>query len=109
MTWLCLAAAEFLSISCAISCTWAGYSWSQSNLGPIIFTMLYRGKWLSGEVAIRLFKPELSSDRATLESFKKDVAIYRRTRHENLVLFVGACMDPPNLAIVTSLCKGKII
>ena len=53
-------------------------------------------------MAIRLFRPELS-----LESFQEDVAIYRRTRHENLVLFMGACMDPPNLAIVTSLIKGE--
>ena len=35
------------------------------------------------------------------------VATFRKTRHENLILFMGACMTPPNLAIVTSLCKGK--
>ena len=35
------------------------------------------------------------------------VATFRKTRHENLILFMGACMNPPNLAIVTSLCKGK--
>ena len=59
-------------------------------------------------MAIRLIRPELPRDRATLKSFQEDVAIYRRTRHENLVLFMGACMDPPNLAIVTSLIKGEI-
>ena len=29
------------------------------------------------------------------------VAMLRKVRHENLVLFMGACMKPPNLAIVT--------
>ena len=26
----------------------------------------------------------------------------RRTRHENLILFMGACMEPPTLAILCS-------
>lgn len=42
----------------------------------------------------------------TLEQFKQEVANFRNTRHENLVLFMGACMKPPRLAIVTSMCKG---
>ena len=29
------------------------------------------------------------------------VATLKKTRHENLVLFMGACMTPPKLAIVT--------
>lgn len=37
------------------------------------------------------------------------VATFRKTRHENLVLFMGACMKPPRLAIVTSLCKGMTL
>ena len=46
-------------------------------------------------------------DEATLEAFALDVATFRKTRHENLILFMGACMNPPRLAIVTSLCKGE--
>ncbi|KFW78907.1 Kinase suppressor of Ras 2, partial [Manacus vitellinus] len=34
---------------------------------------------------------------------------YRQTRHENVVLFMGACMSPPHLAIITSLCKGRTL
>ena len=29
------------------------------------------------------------------------IAMLRKTRHENLVLFMGACMKPPKLAIIT--------
>ena len=39
-------------------------------------------------------------------SYLSQVATFRKTRHENLVLFMGACMKPPRLAIVTSMCKG---
>ena len=35
--------------------------------------------------------------------------MFRKTRHDNLVLFMGACMKPPHLAIVTSLCKGSTL
>lgn len=37
------------------------------------------------------------------------VSTFRKTRHENLVLFMGACMKPPRLAIVTSLSKGNTL
>lgn len=37
------------------------------------------------------------------------VSMFRKTRHENLVLFMGACMKPPRLAIVTSLIKGMTL
>lgn len=48
----------------------------------------------------------VEDDSATLEAFRLDVATFRKTRHENVILFMGACMNPPKLAIVTSLCKG---
>jgi len=50
---------------------------------------------------------ENMEEEGTLEAFRLDVATFRKTRHENLILFMGACMNPPKLAIVTSLCKGK--
>ena len=50
---------------------------------------------------------ENMEDEATLEAFRLDVATFRKTRHENVTLFMGACMNPPKLAIVTSLCKGE--
>ena len=31
----------------------------------------------------------------------------RKVRHENIVLFMGVCMNPPNLCIVTEYIKGK--
>ncbi len=30
----------------------------------------------------------------------------KKTRHANLILFVGACVEPPKCAIVMSLCRG---
>lgn len=60
---------------------------------------VYRGKW-HGEVAIRLLETD-GNNQDHLKLFKKEVMNYRQTRHENVVLFMGACMHPPHLAIIT--------
>ncbi|CAL1528760.1 unnamed protein product [Lymnaea stagnalis] len=70
---------------------------------------VYKGLW-HGDVAIKLLDTGGSTDNeAQLAAFKLELAILRKTRHENLVLFMGACMTPPRLAIVTSFCKGQTL
>ncbi|XP_077995222.1 kinase suppressor of Ras 2-like isoform X2 [Glandiceps talaboti] len=68
---------------------------------------VHKGYW-HGDVAIKLFNVDTDNDLQLL-SFKQEVSTFRKTRHENLVLFMGACMNPKNLAIVTSLCKGSTL
>ena len=68
---------------------------------------VHQGQW-HGDVAVKILDMEnVEDDSATLEAFRLDVATFRKTRHENVILYMGACMNPPKLAIVTSLCKGK--
>ncbi|XP_014246449.1 kinase suppressor of Ras 2 [Cimex lectularius] len=74
-------------------------------IGTGHFGTVYQGKW-HGDVAIKVLKMTCLDDEKMLEGFRLDVATFRKTRHENLVLFMGACMKPPHLAIVTSMCKG---
>ncbi|CAH0692057.1 unnamed protein product [Spodoptera exigua] len=76
-------------------------------IGTGRFGTVYRGSW-HGAVAVKLLHV-LSDDCVPLDTFKHEVATFRKTRHENLVLFMGACMKPPRLAIVTSLCKGMTL
>ena len=60
-----------------------------------------RGK----EVAIKkLFKQDL--DDKSLADFKKEVEIMAQLRHPNVLLFMGACTDPGQMAIVTELLDG---
>ncbi|KAI5637307.1 protein tyrosine kinase domain-containing protein [Phthorimaea operculella] len=73
------------------------------------FGTVYRGSW-HGAVAVKLLHVHsLNDDAVPLDTFKHEVATFRKTRHENLVLFMGACMKPPRLCIVTSLCKGNTL
>jgi kinase suppressor of Ras 2 len=82
------------------------------KIGPKIgsgqFSTVHQGNW-HGDIAIKFLDMESTEDEQTLEAFRKEVATFRKTRHENLILFMGACMNPPKLAIVTSLCKGDTL
>ena len=51
-------------------------------------------------MALRLIDIERDNE-DQLRAFKREVMGYRNTRHENVVLFMGACMSPPHLAIIT--------
>nr|CAB3260089.1 kinase suppressor of Ras 2 [Phallusia mammillata] len=66
---------------------------------------VFRGRW-HGEVAIRVIDIN-HNDEDKLRAFKQEIMIYKKTRHENLELFMGSCMHPPHLAIVTGLCRGQ--
>ncbi|XP_015234338.1 PREDICTED: kinase suppressor of Ras 2 isoform X1 [Cyprinodon variegatus] len=83
----------------------------QLEIGEMIgkgrFGKVFHGRW-HGEVAIRLIDIERDNE-DQLKAFKREVMAYRNTRHENVVLFMGVCMSPPHLAIITSLCKGRTL
>ncbi|XP_055607314.1 kinase suppressor of Ras 2 [Uranotaenia lowii] len=78
------------------------------KIGNGRFGTVHRALW-HGDVAVKLLKEDYVADDSTLEAFKLEVATFKKTRHENVVLFMGACMKPPRLAIVTSLCKGNTL
>ncbi|XP_033633889.1 kinase suppressor of Ras 1-like isoform X1 [Asterias rubens] len=60
----------------------------------------YRGNW-HGEVLIHT-----RCHVEDVNAFLDEVAVLSMIRHENIALFMGACLDPPNLAIVTCVQKG---
>lgn len=71
---------------------------------------LEAGAIAGSETAGGTSSPETESRcRVQLQAFKLEVATLKKTRHENLVLFMGACMRPPKLAIVTELCRGRTL
>ncbi|CAH8464958.1 unnamed protein product [Schistosoma turkestanicum] len=63
---------------------------------------IYNGHW-HGEVDVHIFEDLSRTER---KRFWRDITRLMMTRHENIALFMGVCVDPPNFAIVTSSCKG---
>lgn len=69
---------------------------------------VYHGFWVGSDVAIKVFA-EQENTLELLEDFRKEVAIMKRLRHPNVVLFMGAVLSPQHLSIVTEfLPRGSL-
>lgn len=77
----------------------------QDRIGQGRVGTVFRGKW-HGEVAIRVIDV-YHNDEMKLRAFKEEVTLYKKTRHDNIELFMGSSMNLPKLAIITSYCRGK--
>jgi len=72
-------------------------------LGTGGFGAVYRGYFRDKEVAIKKLFCEDTGNMSPLplEELEKEIAALRGLHHPRLVAFVGACLSPPNLCIVT--------
>lgn len=74
------------------------------RIGSGSFGTVYKAHW-HGYVAIKTLNVKTPSA-AQLQAFKNEVAVLRKTRHVNILLFMG-CVSKPDLAIVTQWCEGS--
>jgi hypothetical protein len=74
---------------------------STTNFHKNFKTFYYRAEW-HGQMAVKELEldPSISYTSEKYRLFKKEIFNLIKTRHGNLILFVGACMEPPRLAIV---------
>uniref|UniRef100_A0A158PBB7 Raf homolog serine/threonine-protein kinase n=1 Tax=Angiostrongylus cantonensis TaxID=6313 RepID=A0A158PBB7_ANGCA len=76
----------------------------QCKVGSGSFGTVYRGEYF-GLVAVKKLnvgEPTLQQ----LQAFKNEVAVLKKTRHLNVLLFMGWVREP-SLAIVTQWCEGS--
>lgn len=80
----------------------------RDRIGAGSFGTVHRAEWNGSEVAVKiLMEQDFHPDRCN--EFLREVAIMKRLRHPNIVLFMGAVTEPPNLAIVTEyLSRGSL-
>ncbi|KAL4645620.1 hypothetical protein ACB092_02G247400 [Castanea dentata] len=79
-----------------------------NKVGSGSFGDLYKGTYFGQEVAIKILKPE-RVNAEMLGEFSQEVYIMRKVRHKNVVQFIGACTQPPNLCIVTEfMSRGSV-
>uniref|UniRef100_A0A8C7SEK3 RAF proto-oncogene serine/threonine-protein kinase n=1 Tax=Oncorhynchus mykiss TaxID=8022 RepID=A0A8C7SEK3_ONCMY len=76
-----------------------------SCIGSGSFGTVYKGKW-HGDVAVKILKV-IDPTPEQFQAFRNEVAVLRKTRHVNILLFMGY-MTKDNLAIVTQWCEGSI-
>ncbi|KAJ3686335.1 hypothetical protein LUZ61_015499 [Rhynchospora tenuis] len=71
-----------------------------TRVGIGFFGEVFRGIWNGTDVAIKVFlEQDLTVE--NMEDFCNEVSILCRLRHPNVILFLGACMKPPHLSLVT--------
>ncbi|KAL6574944.1 copper transport protein ctr1 [Orobanche minor] len=86
--------------------------WSElvlkERIGAGSFGTVHRAEWNGCDVAVKvLMEQEFHAER--FKEFIREVAIMKRLRHPNIVLFMGAVTEPPNLSIVTEyLSRGSL-
>ena len=78
--------------------------WGQ-RIGSGSFGTVYKAHW-HGPVAIKTLNVKIPTS-AQLQAFKNEVAVLRKTRHVNILLFMGCVSKQPQLAIVTQWCEGS--
>ncbi|KAI9922446.1 hypothetical protein PsorP6_002663 [Peronosclerospora sorghi] len=84
-------------------------SGKENELGCGKAATVYRGLWMNrnsaAEVAVKSFRYARLTDKI-LGDYRQEVALLRKLKHPNIVLFIGACTDP-KLMILTEYCSRK--
>ncbi|KAJ7976058.1 CTR1-like protein kinase [Quillaja saponaria] len=80
----------------------------KERIGAGSFGTVHRADWNGSDVAVKiLMEQDFHAER--FKEFLREVAIMKRLRHPNIVLFMGAVTQPPNLSIVTEyLSRGSL-
>uniref|UniRef100_A0A3Q3WSY8 non-specific serine/threonine protein kinase n=1 Tax=Mola mola TaxID=94237 RepID=A0A3Q3WSY8_MOLML len=76
----------------------------QKRIGAGSFGTVFKGKW-HGDVAVKILKVTEPTPEQ-LQAFKNEMQVLRKTRHVNILLFMGY-MTKPNFAIITQWCEGS--
>ncbi|KAL5213895.1 hypothetical protein ABZP36_003047 [Zizania latifolia] len=91
---------------------WLEISWDELELkervGAGSFGTVYRADWHGSDVAVKVLTDQGVGE-AQLKEFLREIAIMKRVRHPNVVLFMGAVTKCPHLSIVTEyLPRGSL-
>eukprot|EP01102_Stenamoeba_stenopodia_P012134 TRINITY_DN3792_c0_g1_i2.p1 TRINITY_DN3792_c0_g1~~TRINITY_DN3792_c0_g1_i2.p1 ORF type:complete len:732 (-),score=135.02 TRINITY_DN3792_c0_g1_i2:82-2277(-) len=77
----------------------------ESKIGEGSFGEVFKGKWRGSELAVkRLFRQQ--ADARILLELRKESVIMSSLRHPNILLFLGVCITPPNLCILTEYMRN---
>jgi serine/threonine-protein kinase CTR1 len=86
--------------------------WSElvlkKKIGKGSFGTVHHADWRGSDVAVKILV-EQDFHTEHFQEFLREVAIMKRLHHPNIVLFMGAVTQPPNLSIVTEyLSRGSL-
>lgn len=103
---------RYLNLEPSLAIDWLEISWEELHIkervGAGSFGTVHRAEWHGSDVAVKvLIVQDFLDDQ--LREFLREVAIMKRVRHPNVVLFMGAVTKRPHLSIVTEyLPRGSL-
>lgn len=72
-----------------------------SQIGSGGFGVVFKGVWRGINVAVKCLKHVENVNEDELAVFLHEVNVMSRLRHQNILLFVGACLDMPHICFLT--------
>ncbi|KAL7085443.1 hypothetical protein ACP275_14G282200 [Erythranthe tilingii] len=103
---------RYLNLEPSLAMDWLEISWDELHIkervGAGSFGTVHRAEWHGSDVAVKVLSLQDFHD-DQLKEFLREVAIMKRIRHPNVVLFMGAVTRRPHLSIVTEyLPRGSL-
>ncbi|KAF7850666.1 hypothetical protein BT93_L5136 [Corymbia citriodora subsp. variegata] len=103
---------RYVNLEPKLAMDWLEISWEELHIkervGAGSFGTVHRAEWHGSDVAVKVLSLQDFHD-DQLKEFLREVAIMKRVRHPNVVLFMGAVTKSPNLSIVTEyLPRGSL-
>ncbi|CAK9186585.1 unnamed protein product [Ilex paraguariensis] len=103
---------RYLNLEPSLAMDWLEISWDElhvkERVGAGSFGTVHRAEWHGSDVAVKVLSMQDFQD-DQLKEFLREVAIMKRVRHPNVVLFMGAVTKRPHLSIVTEyLPRGSL-
>jgi predicted Ser/Thr protein kinase len=84
------------------------YIGDREKIGEGSFGVVYKGVYNGEDVAIKVIK-HTEDDVAFVEEFCKEVLALAELSHPNIVRFIGACLERPDISIVTEyVSRGSL-
>ncbi|TKY74427.1 Serine/threonine-protein kinase CTR1 [Spatholobus suberectus] len=103
---------RYVNLEPSLAMDWLEISWDdlriKERVGAGSFGTVYHAEWHGSDVAVKVLTVQDFHD-DQLKEFLREVAIMKRVRHPNVVLFMGSVTKPPHLSIVTEyLPRGSL-
>eukprot|EP00002_Diphylleia_rotans_P010344 TRINITY_DN207_c0_g1_i7.p1 TRINITY_DN207_c0_g1~~TRINITY_DN207_c0_g1_i7.p1 ORF type:complete len:611 (-),score=168.11 TRINITY_DN207_c0_g1_i7:29-1627(-) len=83
---------------------WNDVSVSTRRIGSGSYGTVFEGEYGGRKVGVKKMLQQTTRDRYFV-AFLSELSITRKLAHKNIVPFVGACLKPPNLSIITTLIE----
>ena len=81
----------------------------QEIIGGGGFGQVWKATWRGTPVAVKVLTGSAQNahiPKAVSEEFKAEINLLKGMRHPNICLYMGACLTPPNRAIITELAAN---